>query len=124
MPLLNNMRRLLIDRFNQIPDREPNVTKFIRSIIQDTLDGRARADDYTPEFWDEIKPKGFSAILGETWSTSKNVHLALVDRRKVGDKDCYRYEVEFSDAVFLFRFVVDKDRVSLIELEGMQPIYP
>ena len=124
MPLLDNTKRLLIDRFKPIPDGEPNITKHIRAVIQDTLDGRARADDYTPEYWNEVKAKGFSAIFDETWSNSKNDHLALVDRRKDGDKDSYRYQVEFSDAVFLLRFVLSNDKVSLIELDGMQLAYP
>ena len=124
LPLLDNMKRLLIDRFKPIPDGEPNITEHIRAVIQDTLDGRSRADDYTPEYWNEVKPKGFSAIFDETWSNSKNDHLALVDRRKDGDKDSYRYLVEFSDAVFLLRFVLSNDKVSLIELDGMQLAYP
>lgn len=123
-PLLDNMKRLLFDRFRPIADREPDVTKHIRAIIQDTLASRARAEDYTPDFWAEIEPRGFTSIVDEKSSNTQNESLTLVERGKEGDKDTYRYRVGFSDAVLLLRFVLDKDKVSLIELDGMQLNYP
>jgi hypothetical protein len=123
-PLLDNMKRLLFDRFRPIADREPDVTKHIRAIIQDTLASRARAEDYTPDFWAEIKPGGFSPIVDEKSPSLQNTSLTLVERHKEGGKDSYRYRVGFSDAVLLLRFVIDKNKVSLIELDGMQLNYP
>jgi hypothetical protein len=50
--------------------------------------------------------------------------LTLVDHRKAGGMNSYRYRVEFSDAVLLLRFALYKGQVSLIELDGMQLVYP
>jgi len=123
MPLLNNLKRLFMDRFQPIPDVEPDVTKRIRVILQDTLDAGARAEDYTAEFWKEVKPHGVRAVT-ELKSLGKIESLTLVDHNAEGDKRSHRYRVEFKDAMVVevqLRVVLDrKNRVALIEMEGAQ----
>ena len=122
-PLLNNMKRLFMDQFKPIADAEPSVTKRIQAVLQDTLDGGARAEDYTAEFWKEIKPHGVRAVT-ELKSLGKIESLTLVDRNAEGDKHSHRYRVAFKDVMLVevqLRFVLgQKNRVALIEIEGAQ----
>ena len=123
MPLLNNMKRLFMDQFEPIPDAEAGVVKRIRAILQDLLDGSARAEDYTAEFWKEIKQDGVQAIT-EFKLLGKIGALTLVDRKAEGDNHSHRYLVEFKDVMAMevqLRFVLDqKNRVVLVEMEGVQ----
>jgi len=123
MPLLNNMKRLFMDQFEPIPDAESGLAKRIRAILQEILDGGARAEDYTAEFWEEIKQDRVQAIT-ELKSLGKVGSLTLVDRKAEGDKHSHRYLVEFKDVMAVevqLRFVLDqKNRVVLVEMEGVQ----
>lgn len=123
IPLLNNMKRLFMDQFDPIPDAEAGVAKRIRAILQDLLEGSARAEDYTAEFWKEIKQDGVQAIT-EFRLLGKIGSLTLVDRKAEGDNHSHRYLVEFKDVTameVLLRFVLDqKNRVVLVEMEGVQ----
>ena len=123
MPLLNNMKRLFMDQFEPIPDAEAGVARRIRAILQDLLDGSARAEDYTAEFWKEIKHDGVQAIT-EFKLLGKIGALTLVDRKAEGDNHSHRYLVEFKDVMAMevqLRFVLDRrNRVVFVELEGVQ----
>ena len=114
MPLLNNMKRLFMDQFEPIPDAEAGVAKRIRAILQDLLDGSARAEDYTAEFWKEIKQDGVQAIT-EFKLLGKIGTLTLVDRKAEGDNHSHRYLVEFKDVmaleVLLRRLFVARPRI-------------
>jgi hypothetical protein len=123
-PLLDNMKRFFIDRFKPIADSEPNITTHIRAMIQETLQGKSQGDDYTSDFWNVIKPEGFSAIAEERSPNPWNEKLTLVDHQKAGEQSSYRYRVEFSDAQLLLRFVCTNNQVCLITLDGMQLAYP
>lgn len=118
MPLLNNMKRFFMDQFKPIPDEEPNVTRRIQTILQDAFGGGMRAEDYTADFWMQIKPQG---VLVELATLGNIVSLALVHRSAEGDKRSLRYRVEFKDVVVLLRVVLDQqNKVALIETEGGQ----
>ena len=123
MPLLNNMKRLFMDQFQPIPDVEGGVTKRIRAILQDLIDGSARVEDYTAEFWKESKEEGVQAIT-ELKSLGKIGSLTLVDRKAEGDNHSHRYRVEFKDVMAVdvqLRFVLNqRNRVALMEMEGVQ----
>jgi hypothetical protein len=123
MPLLNNMKRLFMDQFEPIPDAEAVVTKRIRAILQDLLDGSASDEDYTAAFWKEIKQDGVQVIT-ELKPLGKIESLILVDRKTEGDHRSHRYLVEFKDVMAVevqLRFELDqKNRVALIEIEGVQ----
>jgi hypothetical protein len=123
MPLRNNMKLLFMDQFEPIPDAEPGLTERIRAILQDLLDGNAKAGDYTTEFWKEIKQDGVRAIA-EFKILGKVTSMTLVDRKVEGDKCSHRYLAEFKDVMAMelqLRFVLDQNnRVDLVELEGVQ----
>jgi hypothetical protein len=123
MPLLNNMKRLFVDQFKPIPDTEPAVTGRIGAILQDLLDGKARIDDYTAEFWKEVKHDEVRAIT-EFKMLGKIASLTLVDRKPEGGNSGYRYLAKFEDVMPMelqVRFVLDQEnKVVLVELEGIQ----
>lgn len=120
LPLLNNMKRFFLDKFKPIPDKEPNITKHLRAIIQDAMGGNMRPDDYTADLWKGLSPvqKDIQADLNRLGDL---VSLTLVDRRAEGSKRSYRYRLEFKNATVLQHFVLDEqNKVALIQSEGSE----
>jgi hypothetical protein len=105
-PLLAWMERALLDKYQPIPDKEPQVTAHVRTVLQELLDGTMRADDYTAESWKEMST---NRKLSEPTikSLGRLVSLTLVDRNEEGGKPCYRYRVEFEKNTILQRFIFD-----------------
>ncbi|HTL57202.1 MAG TPA: hypothetical protein VL361_16080 [Candidatus Limnocylindrales bacterium] len=107
-PLLDNMERFLLEKYQPIPDREPKVTAHILAMLQDSMAGNFHPEDYTPEAWKEQ-----SANLKQTQaalqSFGRYVSLTLVDRREEDGNRTYRYRMEFEKATLLQQFVLDKE---------------
>ena len=106
-PLLASMERAVLDRYQPIPDKEPQVTTRVRGLLKDILHDTMRLDDYTPESWKEIstnRKRSQAAIK----SLGRLVSLTLVDRREERGKRSYRYRVEFEKSTLLQRFVFDE----------------
>ena len=106
-PLLANMERSLLDKYQPIPDKEPKVTAHVRAMWQDILDDTMRAGDYTAESWKEVSA---NRKLSQATITSlgRLVSLTLVDRSEESGKRCYRYRVEFEKNTVLQLFVFDE----------------
>jgi len=106
-PLLANMKRLLLDEFKPIPDNEPKVTAHVQAMIQDVTDGKLREDDFAAELWQREFPnqKNTQAAVR---SFGGFVSMSLVDRSDEGGNRCYRYRVEFNNALLLQKFVFDQ----------------
>jgi hypothetical protein len=106
-PLLDNMQRLRLDKYKPIPDKEPDVTAHIRSMLQNALEANLHAEDFTAELWKQESPK-----QQETQAALKVfgslVSLTLVDRAADGKKRIYRYRFEFAKNTLLQRFVFDE----------------
>lgn len=121
-PLPNNMKRHFMDEFEPIPDENPGITSHIRSILRNLLDGQAKAEDYTANFWDKMKQGEVQAIT-DFKPLGKIASFTLVDHSLEGDNQSNRYRVGFKDVMAMevqLRFVLDsKDKIALIELEGM-----
>jgi hypothetical protein len=121
MPLLNNMKRFILDEYKPIRDREPELTKHFRDMMQDAFGGVLRPDDFTAECWKEISPTQ-EELQAQTKALGSLVTLALVDRRAEGARRSYTYRMEFQKATVLQRFVLDeRSKVALIETEGAEP---
>jgi hypothetical protein len=111
-PLLANMERSLLDKYQPIPDKEPQVTAHVRAIWQDVLDDKMRAEDYTAESWKEASANRKLADA-TIKSLGRLVSLTLVDRSDENGKRCYRYRLEFEKNTVLQRYVFDeKSRVA------------
>ena len=106
-PLLHNMERCLLDKYKPIPDREPKVTKHVRRIIKESLEGIPRNDDYTADAWSEesLRQMIDSRIIK---SFGQLVSLTLVDRSEEGEKRSYRYRVQLVRNTLLQQLVFDK----------------
>jgi hypothetical protein len=105
-PLLASMERAVLDKYQPIPDKEPQVTAHVRTVLQELLDGTMRAEDYTAESWKEMST---NRKLSEPTIKSLGglVSLTLVDRNEESGKRCYRYRVEFEKNTILQRFLFD-----------------
>ncbi len=116
-PLLNNMRRFVLDELKPIPDKDTQVTKHLRALLEDALSGAMRPDDYTAEFWREISPKQ-AELQADLKGLGNLVSMTLVDRTSEGDKRIYRYRLEFEKVTVLQCYVLDGQRkVALTESE-------
>jgi len=117
-PLLNDMKRFLLDEFKPLRDREPGVTRRLRVVIQNAMNGTLRPDNFTAELWKELAPAQ-KQIQADMKRQGELVSLVLVDRWAEGRKRCYRYVVEFKYVRAIERFVLDEhDKIALIQSEG------
>ena len=106
-PLLASMERALLDKYQPIPDNEPQVTARVRALLQDIIDDTMRADDYTAQSWKETSTnrKQSQATIQ---SLGRLVSLTLVDRNEESGKRSYRYRVEFENNTVLQRILFDE----------------
>jgi hypothetical protein len=105
-PLLDDMQRLRLDRYKPIPDKEPEVTAHIRSMLKNALEADLHAEDFTAELWKQESPKQQEAQAGLK-VFGPLVSLTLVDRTTDGPKRIYRYRFEFEKNTLLQRFIFD-----------------
>ena len=105
-PLPLNLKRFPMDEFKPIPDKEPEVTAHLRTMIRDAAIGAWRTDDYTAEVWKDIASKQ-TQIQDDLKKLGDFVSMTLVDRSDENGRRTYRYRLEFAKATVLQRFVLD-----------------
>jgi hypothetical protein len=106
IPLLMNMRRLVMDDFPPISDLNPKITNHIRGVLEDAISGKMRAEDYQTELWSFISPmqKDIQEDLKRFGSFQS---IMLVENKTEGNKYINRYRVEFEKINTLMRFEID-----------------
>ena len=104
--LPTNMKRFPMDEFKPIPDKEPEITAHVRAMIQDTLNGTARPDDYSTEMWKQVLPV-LKAMQAEAKWLGVLVSLTLLDRSEADGQRSYRYRLEFQNVAVLEHLVFD-----------------
>ena len=120
IPLLNNMKRLLIDRYGPIPDNEPEITNQIRKMIQNAFNGTMNSDDYTAELWRELSPIQ-EEIQADLKHLGKFISLVLVDRKDENRQRSYRYHLKFENATVLQHFILDNEnKVAFSQTESTE----
>jgi hypothetical protein len=120
IPLLNNMKRLLLDRYKPIPDNEPEITNQISKMIQDALKGTMNSDNYTTELWRELSPKQ-EEIQADLKRLGNFISLVLVYRKDEDRQRSYRYRLEFENATVLQHYILDKEnKVAFTESESTE----
>lgn len=107
-PLLDNIKRFFLDEFQSIPDKEPNVTSHVRTIIQDIIDGIMKPDDYTIEYWTDISPAQEEMQSGLK-QYGDFISLTLVGRKVENDKRSYRYLWKFKKVTLLQQVILDEN---------------
>jgi hypothetical protein len=96
---------LRMAEYKPIPDREPEVTAHIRAVIQEAMDGKAQAADYTVSAWQRMQSRQkdfqtFKKYAGDIDS------MTLVERSSwFGWRRNYRYRIEFTRASVLAQVV-------------------
>ena len=106
MPLLMNMRRLVMDDFPAIPDTESDITNHIRSVIEDAISGNMRSEDYQGELWSSIAPMQRDIQVDlKRFGTFQSI--TLVECKSEGKKRINRYRIDFEKLRALMRFELD-----------------
>jgi len=106
LPLPLNLARFPMDEFKPIPDKEPEVTAHLRTMIRDAAIGAWRADEYTAEAWTAISSKQ-NKIQDNLKKLGDFISMTLVDRSDEKEQRSYRYRLEFANATVLQHFVLD-----------------
>ncbi len=105
-PLLADMQRFQLEKYQPIPDKEPKVTARVRELVQDAIDGTWHEDYFTEALWKQESPN-FKETQGAIKAFGPFVSLALVDRSEEGSNRSYRYRVAFEKNTVLQQFVFD-----------------
>jgi hypothetical protein len=119
-PLMNNMKRFLMDEFKPVPDANPKTTVRLSKIMRDAVNGSMREEDYSPQLWKELS-KEQEKIQADLKKLGKFKSLTLVERRPSDRQQTLRYRVNFSKATVLQTFTMDQsNRVIGSELETVE----
>ena len=103
-----------------LPDQEPEVTARIRAVVQDSIDGKLRAELFTPAFWAVLSSKRDS-LATNLKSFGDLISMTLVERAEEADKRVYWYRLAFERAKLLQRFALDhQNRLADVEVEDLQ----
>jgi hypothetical protein len=104
-PLPVNMERFPLDDYQPIPDKEPEVTARVRTMINDLLHDTAHREDFADQAW-----QGIVLHLPGTWPGTEwlgdLVSMTLVSRSETNGLRYYRYRMEFDRAMLLQRVVL------------------
>jgi hypothetical protein len=107
-PLPTNVERFPLDHYQPIPDKEPEVTARVRTMIQGLLHDTAHREDFADQAW-----QGIVLHLPGTWPGTEwlgeLVSMILVSRNETNGLRYYRYRVEFDRATLLQRVVLNGD---------------
>jgi hypothetical protein len=118
--LLPRMERLLSDGYQAVPDSNPELTKKVKRVIQETLESKLNKNDYTSAYWKQI---ALHPLYGEIIGLGiKNLGaLQKVTPVKHSSKpDIYTnlYVIEFEKTKIVQQFVFDNHgRISLVQME-------
>ncbi len=104
-----------------IPDGEPEVTAHLRSVVQEAMDGKARANDYTASCWQRLQSKQKELHTIKKYA-GDIVSLTLVERSNVfGWRRSYRYRIEFTRASVLAHVVFHGlNKIAFVEMKTVE----
>lgn len=118
--LLPRMERFLSDGYKAVPDSNPELTKRIKRVVQETLENKSSKEDYTPDYWKQIS---LHPIYGEIIALRKQILgplLKVTPVRYRSKVDIYTnlYVIEFEKARIVQQFVFDNHgQISLVQIE-------
>lgn len=94
-----------------LPDTEPKVTARMRSMLQDTIEGKPKESDYATNIWPIISSKR-EDYQQQLKSFGDLGSVVLVERGELDGNRAYWYRIDFANASLLQRCVFDaNDRV-------------
>jgi len=112
--------RFPVDGFKPIPDLEPAVTDHVRRMIQDSMDGTMRSEDYAEGMWKIVSLKA-----KEIRDTARRIgplgSMTLVDRTEHDGQRSYRYRLDCANAIVLDHLSFDaQNKIVGAFVEGIQ----
>ncbi len=109
-----------MEKWEPIPDREPDVTKHLYAIVEDMFGGTVRPGDYTADFWKEFYPNQ-KELQADLKRLGGFISMTLVARWDEDGWRNYRYRTEFANATLLQHYVLDKqNKVALIQSDDIE----
>jgi RNA polymerase sigma factor (sigma-70 family) len=98
--------------YRPIPDHEPDITARVRNLKMEDL----RAEDCTPEFWQQLQQLRQSAPPGIVESMSAAMgplrSVTLVERTEDHGRPSYLYRMEYQNMNALFWIIFDGDKIA------------
>jgi hypothetical protein len=119
-PLLNNMKRFVFDQYNPISDPDPNTTRHIKSLFQNSRDGQMTSQNYNDELWKKVEgfQEQFQATLKQL---GKLTSIVPVEYSHQDGQRSYRYIVEFEQGKVLQYMVLDsQNKLMVSETEAFE----
>jgi len=92
-----------------IPDREPQVTAFLRTTLEKIASGGADPNDFAPEFRAELFPNEIKDQEESLKAAGPLKSLELLDRKEGGGRREYTYRATFAEMTLELRFSLTAD---------------
>jgi CubicO group peptidase (beta-lactamase class C family) len=101
-----------------IPDREPQVTQMLQTVLKDAAQGKADPSLFSPEAQAEFVP--FVRRVGPRFlgSLGPIQSLVLLERREEKESRIYRYRALFKDSTLLWTLTLTRDG----KISQLQPV--
>ena len=120
MPLIMNMKRLVIDDYPPISDPEPKVMNHIRTVMEDAISGKMRAEDYHAQIWSSISPIQ-KDIQNDLKRFGNFQSITLVECKTEKGSRTNRYCIEFDNIRALMLFELDnQDKIISFKSEATE----
>jgi D-alanyl-D-alanine carboxypeptidase len=105
--------------YQPIPDKEPKVTAWVRSINDREDRGKLSATDFTSAMWAELAPwRRQIQQDGKTFGAA--LSFALVERTTEGGQRSYHYRVQYKFGTILLHVVFDgQNKIAVWKLEDV-----
>lgn len=118
--LLPRMERFLSDGYQAVPDSNPELTKKVRRVIQETLDNKLNKNDYSSAYWKQILLHPiYRGLLGlGIKSLGALQKVTPVKHSREAHIYTNLYVIEFEKAKIVQQFFFDNHgRISLVQIE-------
>jgi hypothetical protein len=92
-----------------IEDKEPQTAQIVRTLVQQIADGKADANQFTPELKAKLFPDAISGIGDYMKELGDLKSLDLLTRGEEGDQRSYKYRASFEHMDLFLSLQLTKD---------------
>jgi CubicO group peptidase (beta-lactamase class C family) len=92
-----------------IPDREPQVTAFLRKTLEKIASGKADPNDFAPEFRAQLFPNDIKDEEENLKAAGPLKSLELLERKEEGQQRKYTYRATFEEMTLELHFSLTAD---------------
>jgi CubicO group peptidase (beta-lactamase class C family) len=104
-------------KLEPIEDKEPQVTAFVKSWLENIAAGRANPEDFSPEVRADWFPKGVKQVEEHTKSLGSLKSLDLLERKQDGGQREYTYRGTFDSLKIVYCVTLNNDN----KIVGFRP---